>query len=61
MRWDGEAVGHQDWWVHRDLLVLESGESVEKMKIEDAKIVCAVESNEGPKLRVLNFDNNDEN
>ena len=45
----------------KDLLVLESGESVEKMKIEDAKIVCAVESNEGPKLRVLNFDNNDEN
>ena len=42
----------------RDLLV-ESGGRVEKMKIEDANIVCAVRSNEGSKLLVLNFENNE--
>ena len=45
----------------KDLLLLESGGRVEKMKREDAKIVCAVRSNEGSKLLVFNFENNNEN
>ena len=40
----------------KDLLVLESGGRVGKMKIDDDKIVYAVRSNEGSKLLVLNFD-----
>ena len=42
----------------RDLLQLETGGKVIKMRMKEAKIVCYVLSNEGSKILVLNFDEN---